>query len=307
MDIRQLRYFLGVIEAKSLTQAAGPLHVAQPALGLQIRNLERELGVQLLLRHARGVVPTEAGVLLARHAERLLRQFNQAQQDLMDYGKVPRGRIKLGLTSTAAQVLAVALVERCRRKYPEIRLAISEGRSRELTEMVAGEEVDLALGYDPGEAAELASRKLVEESLMLVRGPGTTKLKRDIARREVMKLELVLPSRPQVVREMMEIAASSLGAELKLYCEVDSVATMKELVRRGLAATVLPLGVVHDEVEKGDLRAQRIVDPPLTRILYLVSSARRPPAKALEAVLGEVEALARSLAQRGTTGWRPAG
>jgi LysR family nitrogen assimilation transcriptional regulator len=305
MDIRQLRYFLGVIEAKSLTQAAGPLRVAQPALGLQIRNLERELGVKLLLRHARGVVPTEAGLLLARHAERLLRQFNQARQDVMDYGKVPRGRIKLGLTSTAAQVLAVALVERCRRKFPEIRLVLSEGRSRELTEMVAGEEVDLALGYDPGAAAELASRPLVEESLMLVSGAGGQKLKREITRREVLKQDLILPSRPQLVREMLEAAASALDTELRLYCEVDAVATMKELARRGLAATVLPLGVVHEEVEKGELRAQRIVDAPLTRTLYLVSSARRPPSKALDSVLGEVEALARSLAQRGITGWRP--
>src|SRR5258707_8474706 len=68
MDIRQLRYFVGVLEAKSLNKASVLLHVAQPALSTQIRNLERELGVKLLDRHARGIAPTKAGERLGQHA-----------------------------------------------------------------------------------------------------------------------------------------------------------------------------------------------------------------------------------------------
>lgn len=305
MDIRQLRYFLGVLEAKSLTKAAGSLHVAQPALGLQIRNLEHELGVQLLVRHARGIAPTEAGELLARHATLLVRQFNRAQQELMDYGKGPRGRIELGLTSTAAQVVVATLVERCRREFPDVQLVITEGRSKRLTEMVADDEIDLALTFHPGSGAELASMPLIEETLMLVRARRRGKLPHEIDIRSVLEHELILPSRPHLVREMVEAAAKAQGMEIRLYCNVDSVMTMKELARRGLAPTVLPLGAVHKEVEGGELQVQHITNANLRRTLYLIYSTARPPSKTRDAVRLEVQKVARAFARRGSMGWTP--
>ena len=82
MDVRQLRYFVEVVEAKSFTRAAERVHVAQPALGFQVRKLEDELGVSLLHRHSRGVDPTEAGTALLRHAHAVLRQIELARQEL---------------------------------------------------------------------------------------------------------------------------------------------------------------------------------------------------------------------------------
>ena len=102
MDFRQLRYFLGVYEAKSITKASERLNVAQPALGLQVRKLEEELGVDLFFRHSRGVTPTEAGQLLAVHARVLLRQFERVRQDLIDFGGQPHGRVAVGMTAVAA-------------------------------------------------------------------------------------------------------------------------------------------------------------------------------------------------------------
>ena len=96
--------------------------MAQPALGVQIRNLEQELGVELLRRHARGVVPTRAGEVLARCAESLLREFSRIRQEMMDFGTVPSGRVTLGLTSSVGQRVVAGFVQRCRQKYPEIRL-----------------------------------------------------------------------------------------------------------------------------------------------------------------------------------------
>lgn len=303
MDIRQLRYFLGVLEAKSLTKAAEPLHVAQPALGLQIRNLERELGVQLLVRHARGVAPTEAGELLARHAELLLRQFDRARQELMDYGKAPRGRIAVGLTSTAAQVLVAALVERCRRKYPEVQLVITENRSKRLTELVAEDKIDLALTFHPGNGADLVSTPLIEETLMLVRAPSREKLPHTIDISAVLEEELILPSRPHLVREMVEAAAKAREKEIKLYCNIDSVMAIKELVRRGLAPTVLPLGAVYKEVENGELTVQQIANADLQRTLYLIYSVGRPSSKTRDAVRLEIQKVAHGFARSGAMGW----
>ncbi|HTI88742.1 MAG TPA: LysR family transcriptional regulator, partial [Alphaproteobacteria bacterium] len=78
MTLRQLHYFLRILELKSFSKAAANLHIAQPALGLQIRKLEDELGVPLLNRHSRGVTPTEAGLILREHAQTVLRQVERA-------------------------------------------------------------------------------------------------------------------------------------------------------------------------------------------------------------------------------------
>ena len=106
MDFRQLPYFLGVYEAKSITKASERLNVAQPALGLQVRKLEDELGVDLFFRHSRGVTPTEAGQLLAEHARVLLRQFERVRQDLIDFGGQPHGRVAVGMTASSCLVVA---------------------------------------------------------------------------------------------------------------------------------------------------------------------------------------------------------
>src|SRR5258705_13959834 len=92
MDIRQLRYFVGVLEAKSLNKASVLLHVAQPALSTQIRNLERELGVKLLDRHARGIAPTKAGERLGQHAYQLFRQGGPRRAYLSGVSAPPGGR-----------------------------------------------------------------------------------------------------------------------------------------------------------------------------------------------------------------------
>ena len=112
---------MGVLEAKSITKAAEHLYVAQPALGLQIRKLEEELGVELFVRHF-GVAPTEAGLLLAQHAQVLLRQFARARQDLLDFARSPHGRVSVGLTPTVTSVLVAGLCGSLSGRVPGRRL-----------------------------------------------------------------------------------------------------------------------------------------------------------------------------------------
>lgn len=303
MDIRQLRYFLGILEAKSVTRAAEVLRVAQPALGLQIRNLERELGVQLLVRHARGVSPTEAGVLLARHAEAIVRIFEHAQQDLIDYGKTPRGRIALGMSNTAARVLVGGLIQRCRAKLPSVQLTITEGLSRPLLDQVAANTLDIALVYYPDERADLIQKPLIEDDLVFVRPPGSNRLPASIGIHELFDHELILPSHPHAMRELAESAARQAGETLRVFCEVEAVGSMIELVGRGLAPTLLPLCALEAEVAARRVRTQRIASNAFKRTLYLVHAADRPQSKALDAVGREIEMLCDELVRAGNIGW----
>ena len=117
MDIRQLRYFVGVLEAKSLNKASVLLHVAQPALSTQIRNLERELGVKLLDRHARGIAPTKAGERLGQHAYQLLRQVDRVRLDLSGYAAAPSGDVVMSVAPSIPRSFTAAIAERCRRSH----------------------------------------------------------------------------------------------------------------------------------------------------------------------------------------------
>ncbi|NBS12629.1 MAG: LysR family transcriptional regulator [Gammaproteobacteria bacterium] len=112
MDIKSLRLFLGIIKHRSITKASKHLYIAQPALGLYLRRLEDEIGVELVTRHARGVTPTAAGLKLAEHAERLISQMHYIKNELQNLRDTPSGPVLVGLTHGTGQLLAAQLTKR---------------------------------------------------------------------------------------------------------------------------------------------------------------------------------------------------
>lgn len=303
MDLKQLRFFCGVVDAGSFTKAADQLNIAQPALGLQIRHLEEELGVTLLIRHSRGVKPTEPGQRLLREARKLLQEARRIRTELTEFGGQPRGRIGVGLTPTVTLGLAAILVQACRDRHPGIVLHLVEGLSEWLMEWVEGDQLDLVLTYNRTATKAIAVEPLVEERLFLI-GPPDAGPDGPVTFAEVAALPLVLPSDPMGLRAIAEETAESQGLELRLVCEADSVPAMKDLVRHGLGRTILPLGAVKPELETGLLVARPIVEPQLTRRLYLATPAGRPPTKATDAVLAEIRGAVARLTQDGSIGWR---
>lgn len=311
MDLKGLRLFLGVLRHKSITRAAEHLYIAQPALGLQIRKLEEEFGLQLLQRHSRGVTPTEAGLLLARHAEILLRQAERAERDLLDYGTTARGRVSIGLSPTVSQVMAVVLVERIRRDLPDVVLTMSEGLSERLMDRVGKEEIDAALTYNPAHPGEgIVVEPLVKEVLYFIAPAGSEPGGEAVVDGEPVTLAqalarpLVLPSRPHLLRLIIEDRAREIGAPVEVGHEVDSVAVMKEFVRCGLGCSVLPFGAVSQEVRDGRIVARRIVEPEIERTLHLAFLTSRPSSKAFLAVCELMRAVAGEIADQGAAGWR---
>ena len=300
MDVKQLRYFLGVLEAGSLSKASGPLHVAQPALGVQIRNLEQELGVELLQRHARGVVPTRAGEVLARRAESLLREFSRIRQEMMDFGTVPSGRVTLGLTSSVGQRVVAGFVQRCRQKYPEIRLVFMTVRGPELIGKVIHEEIDLGLAFRPQDNDEIVSEALINDELVFV---DSKKLPSKVDFRTIVSKELILTSESHLVRRMVNRAAASLGLELKVFYDADSITMIKELVKRRLGPTILPLTAIQEEVQEGKLFAAPIMNVDFVRTLFLLQSVRKFPSHSVELIRDELRAFVGELADSSSMGW----
>jgi LysR family transcriptional regulator, nitrogen assimilation regulatory protein len=304
MDIRQLRYFVGVLEAKSLSKASGLLHIAQPALGVQVRNLERELGVKLLHRHPRGVAPTEAGERLAEHAGDLLRQFDRVRQDLIGYASRPSGPVLLCVSRNLPRIVTAAIAERCRGAFPDVPLRIFVGWQKQLNGMSKESEADVVLTFRPHNDAHFVSEPLIQDEMLLVCSANEGQLPREISFRRVIQRMLILPGEPHYIRCLVETAARLAGRELKVYCGIDSVETARELVKRGLASTILPIACVREDVKAGKLRTAKIKDPKFQRTLYMLHSSRQSRASAIDLIRREIRAIISEFAQDETFGWK---
>ena len=293
MDVRQLRYFVEVVQAKSFTKAAERVRVAQPALGFQVRKLEDELGSRLLVRHSRGVRTTEAGDALLKHAHAILRQIELAKQEVIDLAGPPRGPLALGVTPTASALLSTRIVRQCSADYPGIALNLVEGLSEEVMRWLDEGRIDLGFTYNPTAIKGIETRALLIEDLFYIssRDDGINGAEK-IALAKLRNRPLILPSKPHGTRMLVERAAEERDIPIRISCEVDSVSTVRELVEAGIGATILPIGAVLDAVRGGRLQAVRVTRPRISRTLHLAWSSRSAQTNAAVVVSKVVEKLA---------------
>ena len=261
-----------------MTRAAQELHIAQPALGMQIRQLEEDLGTTLLVRHSRGVEVTAAGALLHQHAVAILALLETARREVIAAGGDESEAIRLGLTPALMLTVGVPIAVAARDRLPHVFLSLSEAMSHVLAETLLRGELDVALGYDLPEGAGLERTPLLEEDLVFVTPPGT-KRGEHIALRDVLDEPLVLPEASDSVRKRVVEAARTLGVDPHISFEVRSIPAIKSLIARGMAAGVLPYASVLAEVRAKTLEARRITSPTLRRTLYFALRSGQPPVR----------------------------
>jgi DNA-binding transcriptional LysR family regulator len=148
LDVKRLQVLLSVVELGSVTAAADALVYTPSAVSQQLRRLEREVGQPLLRRHARGMSPTDAGLVLAAHARTVLRQLSAAEADLAEIAGLRQGRLALGTFPTVASSFLPLAVHRFSELHPAIRLDIRSERQPQLIEWLENGTVDLSLLWD---------------------------------------------------------------------------------------------------------------------------------------------------------------
>ncbi|WP_298924658.1 LysR substrate-binding domain-containing protein [uncultured Ramlibacter sp.] len=297
MDLKQLAYFVRVAELGSFTRAAIALDVAQPALSRQVRLLEVELRQNLLTRNGRGATPTEAGKLLLEHGRGILHQVERAREELGRVRGALAGRVAIGLPPSVAKVLTVPLVREFRKRMPEATLSISEGLSVGMHEALANGRLDIALLYNAGPSPELELTPLLEEPLFLVqrRSGKTAARARSIALRELAALPLVIPSRPNAIRMLVETEMAKLGCQLQVALEIDGVAAILDLVEDGAGSAVLSHNAVATSAHPQAFALRPIATPGLRSKLTAAMSSQRPATLTQTSVLQLIQQTARSL------------
>jgi DNA-binding transcriptional LysR family regulator len=284
MDLRQLRYLVQIAECGSLSRASEVLRIAQPSLSMQVKLLENELGAELLIRHARGVTPTDLGLEFIEHARKILREVERARDSIRAHASDPIGKVSVGLPTSACRGLSVQLLNTIAAKHPRVSLQIVEAMTGNLDEWIQLGRLDVALLYDHRAFEHVAWTEMMVEDLMLIVWAGSPLAREiSIAYQQLAEILLAVPARPNVLRSILEHNAVRAGIELQTL-ECDSLPAIGRLVRDGGYATVMNHFAFSEEIRRGELAAVPIVDPTPSWRLSVVVSQRTVNSRASEAV-----------------------
>lgn len=316
MDLRALRYFVAVVDAGSLSRAAGGLYVAQPALTAQVKRLEDEFGVLLLERSHTGVTPTAAGLRLYEDAQRLLAEADALKRRIATPSGEPEGTVTVAVPALLVPVLVGPMLMRLRRSHSRIRVFVLDSVSLGVQEAVQDGRADFGLLVDPAPVAGLALRTVASEAVYFagLDPAGTVRplLRRRKARgggakgaapapdeptirlADALRFPLVMQSRRYAIRRQVAEAASAIGLRPDVVHEHDSAAVIRALQRAGAAFTFVPSCAVPVREGGSERIRARVVDPEIRRRYAIGRLAGRQPSDAARAVeralLDEVDA-----------------
>ncbi|MBY4677124.1 LysR family transcriptional regulator [Marinobacterium arenosum] len=301
MEFRQLKYFVELAEAGSMSRAAVLLSIAQPAISRQLRNLEEELGMALFIRTGRGVELTDAGRVFLDRARAIITDIDDLSEEIRGLKGIVSGKVRIGLPPTESQFLSAPLVLRIKEKYPGVSLQIVEAFSGDVNEWLATGRIDLALFYRTSRTSQMICEELVDESLYLVSARQFDMPEADLDFTELADLPLILPSARHGLRVLVERVAMSVDTKLDIQFEVDSFLAIKDLVEASIGFTILPYMSVKKEVERGQLYVKRISPCQLNRSLVMSLSTQHTLTQATRVVARESRELVHELVKAG--GW----
>jgi LysR family nitrogen assimilation transcriptional regulator len=276
MDLKQIESFVRVAELGSFTKAATVMGIAQPLLSRHVRQLEVDLRQNLLSRNGRGVTLTEAGHVFLEHGRGILHQVALAHEELGQVRGALAGRVSIGLPPSLSRLLTVPLTKAFRAALPQAQLSLTEGFSLSMLESLRAGRLDMALLYNPASAPDLEISTLHEDALVLIAGsaPAHT-LKKSLKLEELGKLPLILPSRPNAFRLLIDAEMGKLNIKPHIILEIDGLNAILELVKENLGYAVLPAYTLRNFLNPKAFSTHRIERPRLLSQLVLVRSSRR--------------------------------
>jgi len=261
MLLRHIRYLIAVAEHGNFTRAAEALHVSQPTLSLQIRQLEEQLGAQLLDHSGRVVRVTDAGAAYVGHARRALRELEAGARAIDDVHGMARGALRLATTPTFTAYLTGPLVAAYHARYPGIALHLREMPLDAIEAALCGDEVDLAIAFSEVRSAELECQPLFTEQLSVVVGQQhpCAKRRQPLAPADLARQPLALLSADFATRSYVDAYLRRQGIAAHIAIEANTISALVEIIRRSDLATILPSAISAANPQLRNVK----LEPPL--------------------------------------------
>jgi LysR family hydrogen peroxide-inducible transcriptional activator len=268
MHLRHLDALLAIAEEGSFTAAADALSTVQSNVSEQVRQLEGELGAQLLIRSRRGAQPTECGEVVLEHARRIRRELEAMRADLSTVQGLEVGDASFGIVGTASRWVVPQLVADLHQRAPGIRLRVVEAASERLMAEAAAGELAQAVVTEPVTHPHLHAEHLLEEALVAVVPAGTALPKPPVPLAALLDFGLVMPPSENPLRKEVDGALAAQGLDVRVSVEVEGIRLVADLVAAGVGASILPETAVPPELT-GVLTMSLLDIPP--RRLALVT------------------------------------
>lgn len=278
IDLRKIRYFVAIYEEGSFTRAAKRENVVQPALSVQLGQLEQELTVKLFERSQQGVRPTPAGERYYRFCVDLLRNLENATQEMRDLSGRITGLVRIGIMPTICHGPLVSVLNRYLDSYPDVELRLMEGFSGTLADAVLAGELDLAICNRPITHTQLTYRHLISDRLILISGSAKG-LKRwqPLHLDAVPSLRLVLPFPLHSQRRLLDECIASGAIRPERVLQIDGISASLNFVRSSEWSILLPTLAVMNEVQSSSLTLNPVGSPVLASEIYAMHPASKPP------------------------------
>jgi LysR family transcriptional activator of glutamate synthase operon len=284
MEFRHLRYFVAVVEERQFVRAAAELHVAQSALSQQIRDLERELGAELLYRDRRGVTPTPAGEVLLDHARRLLAGEERARAEVAQLTGLVTGRLSVGFGSPTGPI--PMLIE-FQRRHPQVQIALRDAPSDELARQLLDGSLDVALlSYGVEHLPRRLEATVITHERLVVLVPATHCLARrpSVTLTDLADEPIVAWTRGSGMRDTIDDGFRARGlSRPPVSAETIDPFAILELVGGGLGCSIVPTSIA--EHAGRDIRVLDLEDPELVRTISIAWIPDRRALPALDAFL----------------------
>lgn len=291
----QLRILKAIAAEGSFKRAADSLYVSQPAVSLQVQNLERQLDVPLFDRGGRRAQLTEAGHLLLSYGEKILTLCQETCRAIEDLQHLQGGTLIVGASQTTGTYLLPRMIGLFRQKYPDVSVQLQVHSTRRTSWSVANGQVDLAIigGEVPTELQEtLYIIPYSEDELALIL-PAFHPLTKvgTIQRDDLYKLQFIALDSQSTIRKVIDQVLSRCGIDtrrLKVEMELNSIEAIKNAVQAGLGAAFVSISAIEKELQMGVLYQANIEGVVVKRMLSLIVNPHRYRSKAAEAFSREI-------------------
>jgi len=291
MELRQLRYFLAVVQQGTVQAAADAHFVTQPAVSAQIRRLEEETGERLFERRGRRLVPTQAGMLLVAHAEEVLGRVDAMERSLHGLKGLESGRLRMGTIDAGSVYVLPDVYRAFHRKYPGVRMEIVVSDTARLLEALVSGDIELATATLPIGRADVEVRSFHREQMVPVAHPShPLAARRRVTLADLSEHGVISYPSGSTTRRLIEQVFAENGAAYRATMELSSPEAMKRLAQAELGVCILPHPVVAGDLGRRSLKVIALGRVRFEREIGMVCRDRASLSPAARVFLEMVEA-----------------
>lgn len=276
ITIRQLKVFREVARQQSFTRASKVLFLTQPAVSMQIKQLEEVVGMPLFEKQGRQISLTDAGEEIEILSDTILQQIDESEQNLQQLANGQQGKLRLAVATTVATV-ATRLMARFNEQYPALSLHFTVTNREGLIHLLETNETDIVIMGKPPEDLALETQAFMENPLVVIAPPGHALCQRlkKVSLNELFQYDFILREPDSGTRRAIERFLAAQGRVLKSNMEMNSNDAIKQSVAEGLGLGIVSIHTVASELDQGILKLVDASGFPIQRSWYLVQRKGR--------------------------------